>query len=78
MPDENGLDLIRKIRSLPPQQGGRIPAIAFTAHVQAQDRERVLTSGYQLHIAKPAEPAVLLQAIHELLRENRAAGESLS
>ena len=78
MADENGLDLIRKIRALPPQQGGRIPAIAFTAHVLAQDRELVLTAGYQMHIAKPAEPAVLIDAIHGWFRENRAAGSPLA
>ena len=78
MADETGLDLIRKIRALPPHQGGRIPAIAFTAHALAQDREKVLAAGYQLHIAKPAEPEVLMRAMQGWLRENRAAGRPLS
>ena len=38
MPEEDGYALLKKIRALPPERGGRIPAIALTAHSLVQDR----------------------------------------
>ena len=45
-----------------------IPAIALTALARAEDRRRALLAGYQMHLAKPVEPAELRIAIAELLR----------
>ncbi|HEX5875995.1 MAG TPA: PAS domain S-box protein [Pyrinomonadaceae bacterium] len=66
MPDENGYDLIRKIRALPPEEGGRIPAIAVTAYAGASDRRRALLAGFQTHLAKPIEPDDLVAVILSL------------
>ncbi|HEX8137657.1 MAG TPA: ATP-binding protein [Pyrinomonadaceae bacterium] len=55
MPFEDGYEFIRKVRALPAESGGRIPAIALTAYATVQDRLRVLRSGYQMHVAKPVE-----------------------
>jgi signal transduction histidine kinase/CheY-like chemotaxis protein len=55
MPFEDGYEFIRKVRALPPERGGRIPAVALTAYASTQDRLRVLRSGYQMHVAKPVE-----------------------
>lgn len=66
MPDEDGYSLIRKVRVLAEGQGGKIPAIALTAHARASDRLRALSAGFQLHIAKPVEPAELVLAIANL------------
>ncbi len=60
MPGEDGYDLIRKVRSLPPTQGSRIPAVALTAFARSEDRQRALLAGYQMHVAKPVEPSELL------------------
>jgi PAS domain S-box-containing protein len=60
MPVEDGYDLIRKVRSLPPAKGGRIPAVALTAFARSEDRQRALLAGYQIHVAKPVEPSELL------------------
>jgi PAS domain S-box-containing protein len=60
MPGEDGYDLIRKVRSLPPTEGGRIPAVALTAFARSEDRQRALLAGFQLHVAKPVEPSELL------------------
>jgi signal transduction histidine kinase/CheY-like chemotaxis protein len=59
MPFEDGYEFIRKVRALPAERGGRIPAVALTAYATAQDRLRVLRSGYQMHITKPVELAEL-------------------
>jgi PAS domain S-box-containing protein len=60
MPGEDGYDLIRKVRSLSPAEGGRIPAVALTAFARSEDRQRALLAGYQMHVAKPVEPSELL------------------
>jgi PAS domain S-box-containing protein len=66
MPDEDGYMLIRKIRALPPEEGGRIPAIALTAYARIEDRVKALSSGYQLHVPKPVELEELAFAIASL------------
>ena len=55
MPEEDGYDPIRKIRALPPDQGGSTPAVALTAFARSEDRRRVFLAGYQMHVAKPVE-----------------------
>ena len=69
MPEEDGYDLIQKIRALSDKAGGLTPAIALTGYATRKDRERSLASGYQLHIAKPIEQSQLVSAISSLVRE---------
>ncbi|HET9206119.1 MAG TPA: ATP-binding protein, partial [Burkholderiaceae bacterium] len=66
MPDQDGYQFIREVRRLPPEQGGRTPAIALTAFARSEDRTRAMLAGYQLHIAKPIEPHELLAALASL------------
>jgi len=66
MTGENGYQFIRRIRSLPPEQGGHIPAIALTAYAGASDRRRALLAGFQTHLPKPVEPDDLLTVILSL------------
>ena len=67
MPEEDGYQLIRKLRALPPEKGGHIPAIALTGYASRKDRDRALTAGYHQHMAKPVEQADLIAAIAALL-----------
>ena len=67
MAEEDGYELMRKVRALPPEQGGLVPAIALTGYATRKDRERALAAGYQLHLAKPVEPADLVAAIANLV-----------
>jgi CheY-like chemotaxis protein len=53
MPGEDGYDLIRKIRALPPDRGAQVPAAAITARTGAEDRRRALAEGFQAHVPKP-------------------------
>lgn len=66
MPEEDGYTLLRRVRALPPEQGGQIPAIALTAYARTQDRTAALLAGFQSHIAKPVEPAELIAVIANL------------
>jgi CheY-like chemotaxis protein len=67
MPDQDGYELMRKLRELPPEKGGNTPAIALTGYASRKDRERALNSGYQQHIAKPIEQADIIKAIAALI-----------
>ncbi len=66
MPGEDGYTLIRKLRAKEAEQGGRLPAVALTAHARVEDRMRALSSGYQMHVPKPVEPAELAIVIASL------------
>jgi signal transduction histidine kinase/CheY-like chemotaxis protein len=59
MPIESGYDLIQRVRALPPDLGGLIPAVALTAYSRPSDRLRALSAGFQNHVAKPTDPAEL-------------------
>jgi PAS domain S-box-containing protein len=67
MPDQDGYELIRKLRSLPVEKGGATPAIALTGYASRKDRERALGSGYQQHMAKPIEQTDMIAAIAALI-----------
>jgi len=67
MPQVDGYMLIRQVRSLPPQQGGTIPAIALTAYAGETNQQKVLSAGFQQHLAKPIDPDQLIQAIAQLM-----------
>ena len=67
MPIEDGYSLIRRVRALLPERGGKVPAAAITAYATAEDRERALAAGYQLHLAKPIDPEHLSAAIAALI-----------
>ena len=67
MPGEDGYELIRKVRALPAAEGGRTPAVALTVCARAEDRTRVLLSGFRAHVPKPVEPAELVAVLASLL-----------
>jgi signal transduction histidine kinase/CheY-like chemotaxis protein len=69
LPVRDGYDLMRSLRALPPEQGGRTPAIALTAFASAEDRARALEVGFQVHLAKPLVPEKLIAAIAALVAE---------
>ncbi|HKO96834.1 MAG TPA: ATP-binding protein [Pyrinomonadaceae bacterium] len=68
MPDEDGYELIRKLRLLPDEKGGKLPAIALTAYARVEDRLKALRSGYQMHVPKPVELAELVAVADSLVR----------
>jgi CheY-like chemotaxis protein len=66
MPDEDGYTLLKKVRALEAAQGaasGQIPTIALTAYGRSEDRLRALQAGFNMHVAKPVDPAELAVVI---------------
>ncbi|HYO23321.1 MAG TPA: ATP-binding protein [Lacipirellulaceae bacterium] len=63
MPEKDGYEFIREVRSLPVDHGGRTPAIALTAFARSEDRTRAMIAGYQVHVSKPIEPQELIATV---------------
>jgi signal transduction histidine kinase len=72
MPGEDGYSLIRRVRALGAEKGGAIPAIALTAYARAEDRVKAVVAGYQMHLAKPVEPAELIAMVSSLAKKGIA------
>jgi PAS domain S-box-containing protein len=70
MPEQDGYELIRRIRELPVEKGGLIPALALTGYATRKDHDLSLSAGYHRHIAKPVEQGELVNAIASLVRKN--------
>ena len=71
MPGEDGYSLMRKVRSLEPEQGGHIPAIALTAFAREEDRILALDAGFQRHIPKPVDPFELVAVVAKLAEQSQ-------
>jgi PAS domain S-box-containing protein len=68
MPDEDGYSFIAKVRALPLESGGEVPAVALTAYARTEDRTRALLAGFSSHVPKPVEPLELVAVITSLAR----------
>ena len=69
MPDEDGFDLIREVRSMEGGRGTRVPAIAVTALARPEDRARAIAAGYDVHLAKPVEPHEVVAVVARAVRD---------
>ena len=63
MPVEDGFSFIRRVRLLPRDEGGRVPAVALTAYARLEDRTKALRAGFNSHVAKPVEASELLAVL---------------
>ena len=68
MPGMDGYELMRAVRALPDVRFQNVPAVAVTAYARSEDRRRALAEGFQLHVAKPIEPAAFALAVARLSR----------
>ena len=71
MPDMDGFQLIRHVRSLDESRAGPLPAIAITAYARPEDRQRSLIAGFHMHLSKPIEARELIASIAGLLHLSR-------
>ncbi|WP_164101804.1 hybrid sensor histidine kinase/response regulator [Candidatus Laterigemmans baculatus] len=69
MPDEDGLSLMRRIRTLSAESGRATPAVALTANGRAMDRKRALSAGFQVHLTKPIDPDELVMVVANLCEQ---------
>lgn len=66
MPGEDGYTLIRRLRALSPDAGGKTPAVALTAFSRSEDRIRSFREGFSIHLSKPVDPDELILVIANL------------
>ena len=73
MPGEDGYDLMRRVRSLPPEQGGRTPAAAVTAWHTPEAIGAALQAGFDTVVGKPASTDTIRAALEGLVLRARGA-----
>jgi signal transduction histidine kinase len=66
LPIEDGYQLARKLRRHEAHHQGRMRLLAVTAFAANQDRDRALRAGFDAFVAKPVDPAELVQAVARL------------
>ena len=66
MPGEDGYELIRRVRLLPADAGGRLPSLAVSAYATDEHRKKVMKTGFQKHLEKPVAPAELVMEVARL------------
>ena len=67
MPGEDGYWLIRALRELPAEEGGRVPALAVTGDPGTHSSERTRQAGYDCHLAKPVQVAEFSATVARLI-----------
>jgi len=65
MPEKDGFELLREIRSLDDES--EVPVIAITGLCRALDQMRAPAAGFDAVLLKPFTPDVLLQVISEVI-----------
>ena len=74
MPEEDGYSLISRIRQLPPEKGGTIPALALSAFASAESRQKAFEAGFHRYLTKPFEPGLIVDQVVALRK--LGAGET--
>jgi CheY-like chemotaxis protein len=67
MPGDDGFTLMAKVRRRSPEEGGRIPAVALSAHVYPEDHQKAFKAGFQAFLNKPVTAEALLRAVRTAL-----------
>ena len=73
MPEMNGFDATRAIRSLDREDSARVPIIATTANAFAEDAQKCLDAGMDAHLAKPLDIVKLIETVSSCVGERRSA-----
>ena len=68
MPHQDGFQLIERIRRHDNPRVRSLPVAALTAYARSDDRVKALRAGFNIHLAKPIDPAELVTTIAALAR----------
>lgn len=66
--DQDGCELMRRVRALGRESGGDVPAAAITAYGASEDRVRALKSGFWDYVCKPVDTALLVNVVAGVVR----------
>ena len=75
MPNVNGFEFIDRVRRHADPGVRELPAAALTAYARSDDRMRALRAGFDIHLAKPIDPAELVTTIASLAKRFPARGQ---
>lgn len=78
MPEEDGYSLVSRIRQLPPDKGGKVPALALSAFASAESRQRAFEAGFHRYLTKPFEPDSIVDQILALRGSEGATDASVT
>jgi PAS domain S-box-containing protein len=73
MPEMDGFELIKHVRTLANPAAAQVPAAALTAFARSEDRTKALQSGFEMHLAKPVDPGELVASVATLVRRHRVS-----
>src|SRR5581483_737852 len=81
MPVMDGFGFIARVRRHVDARVREVPAAALTAYARSEDRMKALQAGFQIHLAKPIDPAELVTTVAALakrivVRERDGSSES--
>ncbi len=68
MPEMDGLEATKRIRSMDRADAKTIPIIALTTNAFDEDVQRSMQSGLNAHLSKPVEPEALFETLEALIR----------
>ncbi|AKT39983.1 hybrid sensor histidine kinase/response regulator [Chondromyces crocatus] len=68
MPGADGYSLMRRVRTLAPERGGRTPAVALTAFAGIDDRRRARAAGFDAYLTKPVDTLELVALVAKLAK----------
>lgn len=71
MPEEDGYSFLLRVRQMPAERGGAIPAIALSAFTTSESKQKAFESGFQLYSTKPFEPDRLIADIVRLTQTKK-------
>ena len=69
MPEIDGLEATRIIRSSQKKYAKDVPIIAMTANAFDEDVQRSLQAGMNAHLSKPVQPEALFETLESLIRD---------
>ncbi|MDR1622737.1 MAG: response regulator, partial [Synergistaceae bacterium] len=70
MPNMDGYEATRRIRSLPRLDAGTVPILAMTANAYREDIERATEAGMNGHLAKPIDIDAVMRMLAKNIKEN--------
>ena len=74
MPEEDGVAFLTRLRAMPEELGGSLPAVAVSAYTAASDRARALKAGFDQYLFKPVDFDELCMTMRKLLdRRSKAS-----
>jgi CheY-like chemotaxis protein len=65
LPGIDGYEFIRRLRTISGFEA--VPVIALSGYATEKDRLRTTQAGFNLHLAKPIEPDLIIESIHSVL-----------